>query len=349
MTRRPGLTLTEVLVTLAILAFGVLAIMTMFPLAASQMAIAIREDRSAQAAASAEGYFRAYWKAEVVERERLKAVTGVGTNEQFYSALDDPNAYNPALTAAQKHNGPSGNGTFNPPLPDEPSYPVVIDPMGFEARATGVPYWVGDTGATGVASDIPRRTLNLLNRDKQYTFRTCSLMDGLGYDEDGHPLPDRELRYNWLWVIQRPQNVNKYAASLTVVVFDNRAHLFAPTGAEDVFSPPGNYTVTYTTGTTSVLVPGTPDVKPGGWVMDATVRLAAPAGSAAGTAATIPIRNANFYQVVSVVDNGNSTTTLELQSPIKPVNSKLNGSYTGTLVVLRGVSGVYPKPPLSAD
>ena len=68
MTRRPGLTLTEVLVTLAILAFGILGILTLFPLAASQMAIAVREDRSAQAAHAADAYFRAYWKSEHADK-----------------------------------------------------------------------------------------------------------------------------------------------------------------------------------------------------------------------------------------------------------------------------------------
>jgi len=336
MTRRPGLTLTEVLVTLAILAFGILAILTMFPLAASQMAIAVREDRSAQGAAAADGYFRSVWKSQVVEQG--------GGSENFYSALDNPNAYNPAFTAAQTHGGP-----FPAPNPDELSYPVAIDPMGFEARTTGIPYWVGDTGANGVASDVPRRTLALLGGNKQYSFRICSLMDGLGYDEDGQPQTDRELRYNWLWVIQRQQNANKFCAAMTVVVFDNRPHLFAPTGAEDTYYK----NVSFTTGSTSVTIPGTPDLKPGGWVMDATVDafpqvFPPPPAAPAPQPTKIPVRNANFYQITSVAAGGGSTT-LELQSPIKPVNTRIGGSYTGTLVVLKGVSGVYTRPMLTAD
>jgi hypothetical protein len=160
-------------------------------------------------------------------------------------------------------------------------------------------------------------------------------MDGMGYDEHGHPqtiggVSDREIRYNWLWVLQRPQNSNRFTATMTVVVFDNRPHLFAPTGAETYF--PG---VSWTPGTTSVTVTGTPDVKAGGWVMDATVI----------NTTTNKTRHANFYQVVSV--NGSA---LELQSPIKKSNDpNVTGAYAGPLVVLRGVSGVYVRPPLTTE
>ena len=63
-------------------------------------------------------------------------------------------------------------------------------------------------------------------------------MDGLGYDEDGHPQTDRELRYNWFAVIRRPVNMSQYAAELTIVVFDNRPHLFTSVGSEQVLSTP---------------------------------------------------------------------------------------------------------------
>jgi hypothetical protein len=334
MTRRPGLTLTEVLVTLGILAFGVLALLTLFPLSASQMAIAAREDRSAQAAAAADGFIRAYWKSDIVDRARA----GLPIAEPFFSALDDPDGPTPVL--------PPGRVNVSPANPDEVSYPVVIDPMGYWARGgLANQTWLGDM-SPGLGTYVPRRNLQLTSGNLTYAFRVCSLMDGLGYDDDGHPRTDRELRYNYLWVIQRSLNANQYSAGLTVVVFDNRPNLYAPAGAEGVFSTTASGVVPNTNSVTLLdNAAGPPDVKPGNWIMDATVD---PSGVAGGGTR---IRQANFYQVVSVSPGlmGANTTTLELQAPLKQSTDPRVGSYTGTFVVLRGVSGVYVKPPLSAE
>src|SRR5437764_12521596 len=65
--RRPGLSLTEVLVALFVMALGTIAILTMFPLGMLQMGQALKDDRTSQAASSADGYMRWYWKTYVVE------------------------------------------------------------------------------------------------------------------------------------------------------------------------------------------------------------------------------------------------------------------------------------------
>ncbi len=318
MTRRPGLTLTEVLVTLAILAFGVLGILTLFPLAASQMAIAVREDRSAQAANAADGYFRSYWKSECVDKTR----DGLPVNETFFTAMDDPD----------------GGGPLPPAAADEPSYPVAVDPIGYVTR----PGWVGDTStkvartSTQAVQSAPPALRNL------YAFRLCSQMDGLGYDDNGHPTPDRELRYNWMWVLQRPQNGNKLTATMNVVVFDNRPQLYAPPGTEGVFDTAAPHVVPGSTSLNLVRTAGLlPNVKPGMWIMDVTDP----------TVGGNKIRHANFYQVVSMTpDATGNVVYLELQTPLKKSNDPaVPGTYAGRFVVLRGVTNVYPRPTLTAD
>ena len=133
MTRRTGLTLMEVLVTLFILAFGVMAILTLFPLAASQMFIAVREDRSALAAHSADGFFRAYWKSEVVDRNR----DGQPILEDFYAALSDPHAAAGAGCDGDSQVGPAGEDTDLPGPRGRPAVPARVR-TGRCCRAGGV-------------------------------------------------------------------------------------------------------------------------------------------------------------------------------------------------------------------
>ncbi|MCE9563899.1 MAG: type II secretion system GspH family protein [Planctomycetes bacterium] len=334
MRSRPGLTLTEVLVTLAILAFGILGILTMFPLAASQMAIAVREDRSAQAANAADSYMRAYWKTEVVE-----VIKSGGTPEAFYKALEDPNTdpiTGAPLPLLQRHPGALvasllGGGT---------SSPVFVDPIGFAARSGTTRGWVGDGGGT----NAPRRTLKPFFTDSQYAFRTCSLMDGMGYDDNGHPTPNRELRYNWMWVLQRPQINDKFTANMTVVVYDNRPNMFAPTGVEGWFTIVGvalpgssSLSLSFNSGVS-------PDVKPGMWIVD----VSDPALDILTLPPAVKIPQANFYQVVSTAPAGLSLN-LELNNPLKNDPGILLGVTVRKFVVLKGVTGVYPRPPLTAN
>jgi hypothetical protein len=63
-----------------------------------------------------------------------------------------------------------------------------------------------------------------------------------------------------------------------------------------------------------------------------------------------PIRQANFYRVVSMTTPaGSGQVILELQTPISaPTGYAPQGfAYTGTLVALKGVSGVFVRPQLT--
>ncbi len=82
MTRRPGLSLIEVLTALFIMGIGAIAILTLFPLGAINMANANRDDRSSLAAFGADNYFRTYWKTEIVEKG--------GAGEPFYCSSTTP-------------------------------------------------------------------------------------------------------------------------------------------------------------------------------------------------------------------------------------------------------------------
>lgn len=313
MTRRSGLTLVEVLTALFILALGVISILTLFPMGALQMAQAIRDNRSTESAFNADQFMRTIWKTNVVEPPT--------PTESFHFAMTDPDG---PLDPSQPAFGlPRASG-------NEPSYPVAVDPMGFVARQDTAQRWVGDT-----QTNVPRRTLSSVST-QQHALKLCSLMDTMGFEE-GVPNGDRELRYNWLWVLQRPNVAEPKNANMAVVVFDRRAHLHATLGAEDVL------TATATPTASSVTFPATnaqTKIIPGTWIMDGTVyNPNAPAIGRPG------IRHANFYRVTAVVRNADDSLSVELQTPIKTPSDN-GGAYTATFVVWRGVSGVYVRTPL---
>jgi hypothetical protein len=89
-------TLLEVLVAIFIMAIGLLALLTLFPLGALRMAQALKDDRTAQVAVSADGFLRAHWRGSVIAP--LNDTTPAGTDPQGFThpdplvwALDDPN------------------------------------------------------------------------------------------------------------------------------------------------------------------------------------------------------------------------------------------------------------------
>lgn len=356
MTRRPGLSLTEVLVALFIMGIGCIAILTLFPLGAMNMAQAFRDDRCTQGVYQADALLRTYVKT-ARDQGRL-------TNERFYEALNDPDtkrtASNYLLTVVAQP-------ADSPP----PSYPVVIDPLGFRARGgtddsgnvvANRTWFVGDNGfgdgrSNSHKSALARRSLRSITgqsdvaKQQPLAIRTCSLLDGFGYDTNGQPATvgggtsiDRDLRYNWLWVVQRMSGQTASEATMTVVVFDKRAPNFAPPGValETVWIPsyavadyPHTNPARRKRGETTVRFDGSyaantlPTVQRGGWLMDASIALIDRSGTTGGPV-VVPlqstgsppakaepwVRNANFYRVVSVTE----TTTgidVELESPLR--------------------------------
>jgi hypothetical protein len=356
MTRRPGLSLTEVLVALFIMGLGTIAILTLFPLGALNMAQAFRDDRTTQCAAQAGSYIRWYWK----HQKDASQLDG----EPFFTALDDP--------APPWFTPPSTPGSYVvslTPADNGPSYPVVIDPMGVVARPVGSAsqLMIGDDGrgdaaaaATPNQTNLARKGMRLLGNTPALALRTCSLLDGYGYEPNGTPTVtgttiDRDMRYNWLWVIQRPVNSERYQVDATVVVFDRRAHLFAPAGSETVFAPsyaePGVARVTFPAGRS-------PAIQKGSWLLDATTTIAfkgtvfVPPNGPTPLPVTDPgwppqphVRNANFYRVLSATTNVLSgELDVELEVPLRPDRGGILPPAQANLrrfVVMNGVAEVF--------
>lgn len=317
--RRPGITMAEVLVALFIMALGAIAILSMFPLGVLTMGQALKDDRTAQAANQADAYLRWYWKTYVAE---------TSTPDPFVTAFDNP------------------GGLAAPPI-NEPSYPVVLDPLGWVV-------WPGGGTQTQVASTLmPRRTTSTLSGvtgpvPNGVVLRFTTLLDGLTYDQAGQAADsngnvgggpiDRDIRYNWLWVLQRPvSGTNPKTATMTVVVFDRRAPFYQAPNGENAYGVIGLVGPGQTAVTIDYTNKARPDVLKGGWIMDGTI-LGAP----------YSVRHANFYRVVGVTDGppGSNTVTYDLQTPIRRTDGQAI-PYPATIIVMAGISEVFERPNLT--
>jgi Prokaryotic N-terminal methylation motif len=373
-TRRAGLSLVEVLVALFIMALGMIALLTLFPLGALQMGQALKDDRCSQAVYAADNYMRSYWKKYVLEQP-------ANSRDPFTQAFTNPrsNAY-PSLTVTPMIQ--AGQGGAMPTLNngqngEEPSYPVFIDPRGFEGRRRNAAFaqevfWVaGRQTANPLQARIPRRTLGVnvtplastpalsgLIQFGPYVdpVRTCTLLDDLTYDENAsarrvdsgnNALPvERQGRYTWGWMLQLPRVAERTYANMAVVVYDARNPDFPAVDGE------ATYDAALTPGSTSVAFAypagAVPNVRAGGWVLDGSMQ-----NNNLGPA-TPRFRLANFYRVTGVeLDEATNTIRLDLQTPIKPLPTgtwpTVNGTYPGKLYVLKGVAEVFERRPLSSS
>jgi hypothetical protein len=172
---RPAVTLTEVLIAIFLMGIGLMAILSLFPLGASQMAQALQDQRAAEAATMAAGYARVIWKQACdadTNTGQSKFYDSTGTVPQslqrFVEALDNP-TYNGYSSMSQAYLqqyciGPDQGAQLGQPMPYSPpssgpnampqmprtganqtgttyvsatgaSYPVLLDPIGWQSNA----------------------------------------------------------------------------------------------------------------------------------------------------------------------------------------------------------------------
>jgi hypothetical protein len=349
---------------------------------------------------------RIYWKERVLEfhpnsNQEPFLRQGVPQPDVMDDPNVDPNATGGRIfpTTFQKPPIPSPPGTpqLVPSVQGltDPSYPLMVDPMGWVARPGRVDkFWVAES-TTPNNTFIPRRNLFEVERfnvsslpatANLLALRLSSLMDGLTYAPDATAADaagtstassggavQRELRYNWLWVLQRQNNTDRTSAKMTVVVFDKRSHLFAPATAEQVSTPVaagvGLSTVSFLAGAEP------PGIKKGSWLLDGTTTCDSylepqPAPNPPVRRYFSMVRNANFYRVLSVTTNG-SSVDVELHQPLKPDTKTRfapNGPFVGgttaggltagqpipdaqpnerRFILLAGVADVFEKNPLT--
>ncbi|MBY0527742.1 MAG: prepilin-type N-terminal cleavage/methylation domain-containing protein [Gemmataceae bacterium] len=234
---RRGVTLTEVLVAIFVTGLGLMALMTLFPLGALNMAQAVKDDRSAAAAANASSYFRAWW--------RLQLANGT--------------------TAATMDNAmlkPAGLGDLTGT--SGPSYPVYIDPIGVQGNVGNMSSWIaGSTSAT------PSRISGPWAPDATSARQFFTFLDDYNFGANGLPRGafgagevERESRYSWAYMVRRLRANEPRVLEFSVVVYSGRSTLAPQTESihDATFALPNIVTLT-----------SKPQIRKGGWILDATM------------------------------------------------------------------------------
>jgi prepilin-type N-terminal cleavage/methylation domain-containing protein len=195
MRHREGITLIEVLVTIFIMGIGMLALLTLFPLGALNMAQALQNDRAVAAANVANDY------ALAMDVRHLAELTA-GAAPLFRTP---PGAGAPTLPA--NHPGPS--------------YPVLIDPYG--AFAGGGPVGGGIPALSpGIARIKPGYVPTLAAANRWFSLQDDTTFLDNGVPSQASGSLDRGGRYTWAYMVRRPQTTWGSVVELSIVVFAGR-------------------------------------------------------------------------------------------------------------------------------
>ena len=323
---RPGVTLIEVLVAIFVMAIGLMALLTLFPLGALNMAQAIKDDRTANAGQNAIAVFRGVWR-------ELCSMNATDPDPILDAAMLDPD-FDPSTG----NNGPmptraNANGS---------SYPVYLDAIGYSAYTGNYQSWVAGNPTNG----LPRRSLSLVQNAGAYqtmlTRYYFTARDDLVFAKNGQidstaGYVQREGRYSWAYLVRRPRAGDPRTLDVDVVVSSGRAldlipGSLQPTG-ENAFGAQfyqGNtYAyIQYAPGQTQ------PPLRRGGWILDATMTNSANPNQGP---------NGYFYRIANLSDpftagNGNLQLDLELRT-----NAIADSGPNGVAVVMPDVVEVFEK------
>ena len=343
MTRRTGVTLVEVLVAIFVMAIGLIALLTLFPIGVLRMAQAIRHERCAQCAYSAD-------KLAMMNNIRNDpTVAPVGALDYFANPFQDPTKLPNA--------DPFGE-----------SYPVFVDPIGYTSSLAGGKDWVGAT--PGVLRRRPTQYTDTLTKATA-TRNTFTLLDDIIFESTtttnvnvpGPGTPQkaagitilRDTRYSWAYLLRRPQTSDRSVVDCSIVVFDQRplALVNSLLSLEEyVYLNKAYFNATKGTITLDYTNDVPPPLRVGDWILDTTIYK---------PTATTGAANAYFYRVTATEEfaaGGKTYARYEVQNPIRgfdpnrpavfpPVPDPIDGTpaYQGTVVVIRGIAEVFEKGP----
>lgn len=245
-------------------------------------------------------------------------------------------------------------------------------------------YWIGGqvgNAATGQPASIPRRTLRLAEffvsspvnvNPRTYApylpaVRTAFMhryfvqTDDLGWGQDatvmdtngvtpansGTPLAgsvQRDGRYNWAFMLRRPQINQPRQAELTIVVYSGRS-VDTPFDENGDWAEKAYPNAVFVQGSTEAVIDygagPRPKIRRGTWILDATMSRRLTNGQYQ------PEPHGYFYRVVDVNDETPGQLRLTLQQPARESTVLQNGQGYGLAVVMQYVAEVFERNTLS--
>jgi hypothetical protein len=332
MTRRSGVTLVEVLVAIFVMAIGLIALLTLFPIGMLRMMQAIRDERCSEC-----GY----------NADKIAIIFDIRNDTSVVTASDMFANPNPGVL-------PNAD-------PYGESYPILVDPIGFNATIITARDWVG-----GSVNVLRRRPVtfaagNTLHKyftlwdDINFESTTTNALTPPGTPQKSANVVLRDARYSWAYLLRRPRTGDRSVVDTSIIIFDQRSMtLNASLSLEEYvypnmayFNPSDNtIKIDYTT-----VVP--PPLRVGDWILDTTFyqpTKTPPTGSAHGY----------FYRVVAIEElaiPGKKCARYEVKNPIRgfvniplgpdPLSDSANPTvYNGTVIVMRGIAEVIEKGPV---
>jgi len=266
-----------------------------------------------------------------------------------------PGPPNPPLLPYRTTNGLATGGVL-----DAASYPVYVDLFGFyQYPPPNWQRWIAGQppGAANPAGSVPRCIINALTYPGNHALQLSlfSSPDDLNLGDLGVPQtspgaagqPQRTQQYSWAYLIRRSNATVADIVEMSIVIYRGRSLQFTadllPTGETMFIADFGLVTPNVAT----LYWPAggdPPNIKPGQWILDATMKDASP-GVLPTSTAFIP--HGYFYRVVSVTPgSAPNSMDVELQTPVRLSTPGPAGSGYGRAVIMDNVVEVFEKASL---
>jgi prepilin-type N-terminal cleavage/methylation domain-containing protein len=339
--RRRGVTLLEVLITIFILAIGLLALLVLFPLGALEMGRALKDDRCASSAALADA---------IAQAQNIRTDTFVTSDATVLNSFTNP--FSMMV--------PSTTGMTLPATPNTPSYGVYVDPWGYlvDGPGTATGEFLGQwppppTAGPLTTPGIRRRSITLMNWSARpgspsslttaECYRWCTLLDDIYFKNDGTPDLttggiQRGCRYTWAWLVRQATAGVPSPAQVYIIVYQDRDTTTSPGDKTTYPVVPGTGVSGSNTVTLDYSTLGTPPpMKVGRWILDTTQWNVSPYGDPVTKNGPVP---GYFYRVVNYSDD---STTMHMQLDLETHLQNPAGLSAQAIVVMENVAEVIYK------
>jgi hypothetical protein len=222
MQARRGLSLTEVLIAIFVMAIGMIALLVLFPLGMLNMAWALKNNRASQAISGANAV------------ADLPTFVSAGGNALRFNLRDDPTYLGALKSGAYTDlwGGAPPAWSFNDKDP-RTAMVLYVDPVG--QSSLGVGTTVGGRNAfqvlgLGWQTGIPRVSTTPAGSNQMAAKNWCAQEDDVTFNPDGSatvdpltPVVERGRRYSWAYSCRWSRMSDASVVQMSVVIYSGRA------------------------------------------------------------------------------------------------------------------------------